>query len=140
MKLKGERDFKAEDLYNLLSNEVMQSFASYVGFIKGASLDDMSSMDDLVAIVEEEQPVRYSVFIGLLNADFDLETLKVLIDIERKHGNLIETIANKLTAVKDKVNIFNEYEVRGFIMNSVYLLKSYYVLEETSGNGSENTL
>ena len=134
MKLKSEKDFKADDLYALLSNEVMQSFANYVGFIKGTSLEEMSSMDDLVKIIEE-QPVQYSVFIGLLNADFDLNTIKTLIDIESTYGNLIKTIANELNTLKNKINIFNEKEVMDFIMNSVYLLVAYYNLtEDTDGN------
>lgn len=135
MKLKSEKDFKADDLYALLSNEVMQSFDSYVGFIKGTSLEEMSSMDDLVKIIEEEQPVQYNVFIGLLNADFDLNTIKTLIDIESTYGNLIKTIANELNTLKNKINIFNEKEVMDFIMNSVYLLVAYYNLtEDTDGN------
>lgn len=140
MKLKGERDFKAEELYELLSTEVMQSFSSYVGFIKGTSLEDMNNMDDLVAVIEEEQPVQYCVFIGLLNADFNLDTLKVLIAIERKYGNLIKTIASYLTLVKDRVNIFNESDVKTFILNSVYLLASYYELEGANDNESEGSL
>ena len=140
MKLKGERDFKADDLYALLSNEVMQRFSGYVGFIKGTSLEDMNNMDDLVSIIEEEQPIQYNVFIGLLNADFDLPTLKVLIDIEIKHGNIIKTIANKLNTLKHRINVFNETEVKDFIMNSVYLLTSYYELEEDEDNESSSTL
>lgn len=122
---------KTDDLYSLLSNEVMQSFSSYVGFIKGTSLENMNSMDNLVHIIEEEQPVRYRVFVGLLNAKLDFETVKVLIEIERKHGNLIATIANRLYKIKDKVNIFNDEEIGEFILNSVYILKSYYKLEES---------
>lgn len=140
MKLKSERDFKADDLYALLSNEVMQSFANYVGFIKGVSLEDMNNMDELVSIVEEEQPVQYNVFIGLLNADFDLPTIKVLIDIESKHGNIIKTIATKLNTLKDRVNIFNEKEVQDFITNSVYLLTSYYKLEEAESDDNSITM
>lgn len=122
---------KTDDLYSLLSNEVMQSFSSYVGFIKGTSLENMNSMDNLVHIIEEEQPVRYRVFVGLLNAKLDFETVKVLIEIERKHGNLIATIANRLYKIKDKINIFNDEEIGEFILNSVYILKSYYKLEES---------
>lgn len=140
MKLKTEKDFKADELYTLLSNEVMQSFVSYIGFIKGTSLEEMNNMDDLVSLVEEEQPVQYNVFIGLLNADFDLNTIKVLIDIERKHGNLIKTIAEKLNTLKDNINIFNENEVRTFIVNSVYLLVSYYGLEEADDSDGNITL
>lgn len=122
---------KTDDLYSLLSNEVMQSFSSYVGFIKGTSLENMNSMDNLVHIIEEEQPVRYQVFVGLLNAKLDFETVKVLIEIERKHGNLIATIADRLYKIKNKVNIFNDEEIGEFILNSVYILKSYYKLEES---------
>lgn len=122
---------KTDDLYSLLSNEVMQSFSSYVGFIKGTSLENMNSMDNLVHIIEEEQPVRYRVFVGLLNTKLDFETVKVLIEIERKHGNLIATIANRLYKIKDKINIFNDEEIGEFILNSVYILKSYYKLEES---------
>lgn len=136
MKLKGEKDFKAEELYNLLSNEVTMTFAEYIGIIKGSSLEDMNNMDDLVSLVEEKQPVQYNVFIGLLNVDFDLNTIKVLIDIERKHGNLIKVISNKLNTLKDKINIFNENEVQSFIINSVYLLVAYYELKEAEDNKS----
>lgn len=129
MKLKGEKDFKAEELYNLLSNEITMTFAEYIGIIKGSSLEDMNNMDNLVSLIEEEQPVQYNVFIGLLNADFDINTIKVLIDIERKHGNLIKVISNKLNTLKDTINIFNENEVQSFIINSVYLLVAYYELK-----------
>lgn len=140
MKLKGEKDFKAEELYNLLSNEVTMNFAEYIGIIKGSSLEDMNNMDDLVSLIEEEQPVQYNVFIGLLNVDFDLNTIKVLIDIERKHGNLIKVISNKLNTLKDTINIFNENEVQSFIINSVYLLVVYYELKEAEDNESAVTM
>lgn len=140
MKLKGEKDFKAEELYNLLSNEVTMTFAEYIGIIKGSSLEDMNNMDDLVSLVEEKQPVQYNVFIGLLNVDFDLNTIKVLIDIERKHGNLIKVISNKLNTLKDTINIFNENEVQSFIINSVYLLVAYYELKEAEDNESAVTM
>lgn len=135
MKLKGEKDFKAEELYNLLSNEITMTFAEYIGIIKGSSLEDMNNMDNLVSLIEEEQPVQYNVFIGLLNADFDINTIKVLIDIERKHGNLIKVISNKLNTLKDTINIFNENEVQSFIINSVYLLVAYY---ELKGGADDN--
>lgn len=140
MKLKGEKDFKAEELYSLLSNEVTMAFAEYVGIIKGSSLEEMNDMDDLVSLVEEEQPVRYNVFIGLLNADFDLNTIKVLIDIERKHGNLIKVLSDKLNTLKDTINIFNENEVKSFIDKSVYLLTAYYELKEADDNESTVTM
>lgn len=140
MKLKGEKDFKAEELYNLLSNEVTMTFAEYIGIIKGSSLEDMNNMDNLVSLIEEEQPVQYNVFIGLLNVDFDLNTIKVLIDIERKHGNLIKVISNKLNTLKDTINIFNENEVQSFIINSVYLLVAYYELKEAEDNESAVTM
>ncbi len=140
MKLKGEKDFKAEELYNLLSNEVTMTFAEYIGIIKGSSLEDMNNMDDLISLVEEEQPVQYNVFIGLLNADFDINTIKVLIDIERKHGNLIKVISNKLNTLKDTINIFNENEVQSFIINSVYLLVTYYELKEAEDSESTITM
>lgn len=140
MKLKGEKDFKAEELYNLLSNEVTMTFAEYIGIIKGSSLEDMNNMDDLVSLVEEKQPVQYNVFIGLLNVDFDLNTIKVLIDIERKHGNLIKVISNKLNTLKDTINIFNENEVQSFIINSVHLLVAYYELKEAEDNESAVTM
>lgn len=140
MKLKGEKDFKAEELYNLLSNEVTMTFAEYIGIIKGSSLEDMNNMDNLVSLIEEEQPVQYNVFIGLLNADFDINTIKVLIDIERKHGNLIKVISNKLNTLKDTINIFNENEVQSFIINSVYLLVAYYELKEAEDNESAVTM
>lgn len=138
MKLKGEKDFKADELYSLLSNEVTMTFAEYVGIIKRSPLEDINNMDNLISLVEEEQPVQYNVFIGLLNADFDLNTIKVLIDIERKHGNLIKIISNKLNTLKDKINIFNENEVQSFIINSVYLLVTYYELKEA--DDSESTI
>lgn len=140
MKLKGEKDFKAEELYNLLSNEVTMTFAEYIGIIKGSSLEDMNNIDNLVSLIEEEQPVQYNVFIGLLNVDFDLNTIKVLIDIERKHGNLIKVISNKLNTLKDTINIFNENEVQSFIINSVYLLVAYYELKEAEDNESAVTM
>lgn len=140
MKLKGEKDFKAEELYNLLSNEVTMTFAEYIGIIKGSSLEDMNNMDNLVSLIEEEQPVQYNVFIGLLNADFDINTIKVLIDIERKHGNLIKVISNKLNTLKDTINIFNENEVQSFIINSVYLLVAYYELKGADDNESTITM
>lgn len=140
MKLKGEKDFKAEELYSLLSNEVTMAFAEYVGIIKGSSLEEMNDMDGLVSLVEEEQPVRYNVFIGLLNADFDLNTIKVLIDIERKHGNLIKVLSDKLNTLKDTINIFNENEVKSFIDKSVYLLTAYYELKEADDNESTVTM
>lgn len=140
MKLKGEKDFKAEELYNLLSNEITMTFAEYIGIIKGSSLEDMNNMDNLVSLIEEEQPVQYNVFIGLLNADFDINTIKVLIDIERKHGNLIKVISNKLNTLKDTINIFNENEVQSFIINSVYLLVAYYELKGADDNESTITM
>lgn len=140
MKLKGEKDFKADELYSLLSNEVTMTFAEYVGIIKRSPLEDINNMDNLISLVEEEQPVQYNVFIGLLNADFDLNTIKVLIDIERKHGNLIKIISNKLNTLKDKINIFNENEVQSFIINSVYLLVTYYELKETEDSESTITM
>lgn len=140
MKLKGEKDFKADELYSLLSNEVTMTFAEYIGIIKRSPLEDINNMDNLISLVEEEQPVQYNVFIGLLNADFDLNTIKVLIDIERKHGNLIKIISNKLNTLKDKINIFNENEVQSFIVNSVYLLVAYYELKGTDDNESTITL
>ena len=140
MKLKGEKDFKAEELYSLLSNEVTIAFAEYMGIIKRTSLEDMNNMDDLVSLVEEEQPVQYNVFIGLLNSDFDLNTIKVLIDIERKHGNLIKIISNKLNTLKDTINIFNENEVKSFIDKSVYLLVAYYELNDADDNDSTITM
>lgn len=140
MKLKGEKEFKAEELYNLLSNEVTMTFAEYMGIIKGSSLEDMNNMDNLVSLIEEEQPVQYNVFIGLLNADFDINTIKVLIDIERRHGNLIKVISNKLNTLKDTINIFNENEVQSFIVNSVYLLVAYYELKEADDNESTITM
>ena len=140
MKLKGEKDFKAEELYNLLSNEVTMTFAEYIGIIKGSSLEDMNNMDNLVSLIEEEQPVQYNVFIGLLNADFGINTIKVLIDIERKHGNLIKVISNKLNTLKDTINIFNENEVQSFIINSVYLLVAYYELKGADDNESTITM
>ena len=140
MKFKGEKDFKAEELYNLLSNEVTMTFAEYIGIIKGSSLEDMNNMDNLVSLIEEEQPVQYNVFIGLLNADFDINTIKVLIDIERKHGNLIKVISNKLNTLKDTINIFNENEVQSFIINSVYLLVAYYELKGADDNESTITM
>ena len=140
MKLKGEKDFKADELYSLLSNEVTMIFAEYVGIIKRSSLEDINNMDNLISLIEEEQPVQYNVFIGLLNADFDLNTIKVLIDIERKHGNLIKIISNKLNTLKDKINIFNENEVQSFIINSVYLLVAYYELKEAEDSESTITM
>lgn len=140
MKLKGEKDFKAEELYNLLSNEITMTFAEYIGIIKGSSLEDMNNMDNLVSLIEEEQPVQYNVFIGLLNADFDINTIKVLIDIERKHGNLIKVISNKLNTLKDTINIFNENEVQSFIINSVYLLVAYYELKGADDNEGTITM
>lgn len=140
MKLKGEKDFKADELYSLLSNEVTMTFAEYVGIIKRSPLEDINNMDNLISLVEEEQPVQYNVFIGLLNADFDLNTIKVLIDIERKHGNLIKIISNKLNTLKDKINIFNENEVQSFIINSVYLLVTYYELKEAEDSESTITM
>lgn len=140
MKLKGEKDFKAEELYNLLSNEITMTFAEYIGIIKGSSLEDMNNMDNLVSLIEEEQPVQYNVFIGILNADFDINTIKVLIDIERKHGNLIKVISNKLNTLKDTINIFNENEVQSFIINSVYLLVAYYELKGADDNESTITM
>ena len=116
------------------------NFAEYIGIIKGSSLEDMNNMDDLVSLVEEKQPVQYNVFIGLLNVDFDLNTIKVLIDIERKHGNLIKVISNKLNTLKDTINIFNENEVQSFIINSVYLLVAYYELKEAEDNESAVTM
>lgn len=140
MKLKGEKDFKAEELYSLLSNEVTMAFAEYIGIIKGSSLEDIDNMDDLVSLVEEEQPVRYNVFIGLLNADFDINTIKILIDIERKHGNLIKVLSDKLNTLKDTINIFNENEVKSFIDKSVYILTAYYELKEADDNESTVTM
>lgn len=140
MKLKGEKDFKADELYSLLSNEVTMTFAEYVGIIKRSQLEDINNMDNLISLVEEEQPVQYNIFIGLLNADFDLNTIKVLIDIERKHGNLIKIISNKLNTLKDKINIFNENEVQSFIINSVYLLVAYYELKEADDSESTITM
>lgn len=140
MKLKGEKDFKADELYSLLSNEVTMIFAEYVGIIKRSSLEDINNMDNLISLVEEEQPVQYNVFIGLLNADFDINTIKVLIDIERKHGNLIKVISNKLNTLKDTINIFNENEVQSFIIKSVYLLVAYYELKGTDDNESTITM
>lgn len=140
MKLKGEKDFKADELYSLLSNEVTMTFAEYVGIIKRSPLEDINNMNNLISLVEEEQPVQYNVFIGLLNADFDLNTIKVLIDIERKHGNLIKIISNKLNTLKDKINIFNENEVQSFIINSVYLLVTYYELKEAEDSESTITM
>ena len=134
------KDFKAEELYNLLSNEITMTFAEYIGIIKGSSLEDMNNMDNLVSLIEEEQPVQYNVFIGLLNADFDINTIKVLIDIERKHGNLIKVISNKLNTLKDTINIFNENEVQSFIINSVYLLVAYYELKGADDNESTITM
>ena len=140
MKLKSEKDFKAEELYSLLSNEVVMEFSNYIGVIKGSSLEDMNNNDDLVELIEERQPVQYNVFIGLLNTDFDLKTIKVLIDIESKHGNLIRTIATKLNELKESINIFNEKEVEKFILQSVYLLATYYDLEEADKNNGTGTL
>lgn len=140
MKLKGEKDFKEDELYSLLSNEVTMTFAEYIGIIKRSPLEDINNMDNLISLVEEEQPVQYNVFIGLLNADFDLNTIKVLIDIERKHGNLIKIISNKLNTLKDKINIFNENEVQSFIINSVYLLVTYYELKEAEDSESTITM
>lgn len=140
MKLKGEKDFKADELYSLLSNEVTMTFAEYIGIIKRSPLEDINNMDNLISLVEEEQPVQYNVFIGLLNADFDLNTIKVLIDIERKHCNLIKVISNKLNTLKDKINIFNENEVQSFIINSVYLLVAYYELKEADDSESTITM
>ena len=140
MKLKSEKDFKAEELYSLLSNEVVMEFSSYIGVIKGSSLEDINNNDDLVELIEEKQPVQYNVFIGLLNADFDLKTIKVLIDIESKHGNLIRTIATKLNELKESINIFNEKEVERFIIQSVYLLVAYYELGEVEKDNGTGTL
>lgn len=140
MKLKSEKDFKAEELYSLLSNEVVIEFSNYIGVIKGSSLEDMNNNDDLVELIEEKQPVQYNIFIGLLNADFDIKTIKVLIDIESKHGNLIRTIATKLNELKENINIFNEKEVERFIIQSVYLLVAYYELEEVKDNNGTGTL
>ena len=103
-------------------------------------MEDINNMDNLISLIEEEQPVQYNVFIGLLNADFDLNTIKVLIDIERKHGNLIKIISNKLNTLKDKINIFNENEVQSFIINSVYLLVAYYELKEAEDSESTITM
>lgn len=130
MRLKGERDFKADELYTLLSDEVVNEFGEYIKTIKDASLEDMNNNDKLVELIEESQPVQYCTFIGLLNANFDLHTLDVLVDIESKHHNLIKVLSTRLNRLKSTINIFNEEAVEAFIQNSVYLLVSYYELEE----------
>lgn len=130
MRLKGERDFKADELYTLLSDEVVNEFGEYIKTIKDASLEDMNNNDKLVELIEESQPVQYCTFVGLLNANFDLHTLDVLVDIESKHHNLIKVLSTRLNGLKSAINIFNEEAVEAFIQNSVYLLVSYYELEE----------
>lgn len=130
MRLKRERDFKAEELYNLLSNEVVAEFTEYIKTIKDSSLEEINNNDELVEIIEEKQPVQYCAFVGLLNANFDLHTLEILVDIESKHHNLIKVISTKLNELKSAINIFNEEAVERFIQNSIYLLVSYYKLEE----------
>lgn len=130
MRLKGERDFKADELYTLLSDEVVNEFGEYIKTIKDASLEDMNNNDKLVELIEESQPVQYCTFVGLLNANFDLHTLDVLVDIESKHHNLIKVLSTRLNGLKSTINIFNEEVVEAFIQNSVYLLVSYYELEE----------
>lgn len=130
MKFKKEIDFKAEELYNLLSNEITENFTRYVKTIKNHTLEELNGMDDLVTLVEREQPIQYCVFVGLLNADLDLNTIKVLIEIEKSHGNLVKNIANKLNELTDKINIFNEDVVKEFIKQSVYLLATYYIPKE----------
>lgn len=130
MRLKGERDFKADELYTLLSDEVVNEFGEYIKTIKDASLEDMNNNDKLVELIEESQPVQYCTFIGLLNANFDLHTLDVLVNIESKHHNLIKVLSTRLNKLKSTINIFNEEAVEAFIQNSVYLLVSYYELEE----------
>lgn len=140
MKLRGEKDFKAEELYELLSDEISNSFLEYVRTIKESSLEELNNYSDIVNLVEEEQPVRYCVFSALLNADLDLDTLKVLVNIENKHKNLIESLYKRLNCIKERVNIFNTDEVTAFVLDSINLLVTYYDLEDGEENETSSTL
>jgi transcriptional regulator of heat shock response len=130
MRFKKEVEYKAEELYDLLGQEVVKSFNKYANTIKETDIETLNNRDDLVHMIEEEQPVKYCTFVGLLNAKFDLETVNKLIEIEKKHGNLIESISNYLDMHKSRINIYNESEVQNFILDSVYLLNTYYNSEE----------
>jgi transcriptional regulator of heat shock response len=130
MRLKKEIDYKAEELYDLLGQEVVKSFNDYANTIKETDIETLNNQDDLVHMIEEEQPVKYCTFVGLLNAKFDLQTVNKLIEIETKHGNLIESISNYLDMNKSRINIYNESEVQNFILDSVYLLNTYCNSEE----------
>lgn len=126
MKLRGEKELKAEELYELLANEVVKSFKDYIEQIKKTNVEEINNNDSLIELIEEEQPIKYNIFVVLLNADLDLEIIKALINIQKKHGDLIYQLYRRLVKVKDRVNINNSNEMKNFIIDSTSLLSTYF--------------
>lgn len=126
MKLRGEKELKAEELYELLANEVVKSFKDYIEQIKKTNIEEINNNDSLVELIEEEQPIKYNIFVALLNADLELEIIKALINIQKEHGDLIYQLYKRLVKVKDRVNINNSNEMKNFIIDSTSLLSTYF--------------
>lgn len=122
MKLQGKRDIDQGDkLYKLLQEEITELVTTCI-----ASVEDEDGSEGSFWVLGTKQPIRIEVFMGLINIDLTSQEVDVLLDIEEKHNNLIDTLSVKLESFKETINIYNKVEIQNFLKQSIGLLAEYY--------------
>lgn len=105
MKLKGEREFAAEQLYSILDNEM-------------ATIVD--SNNDIEEIAEKAKKIytKYRLVSRLYNIELELQEYQRLIDIS-KNNCIIDLFFKAFCKIEETININNDIDIDTFIKASV---------------------
>jgi hypothetical protein len=107
MKLKGEKELLAEDLYRKLDNFYFEKLQKYTNYIKDRTLKNLDDIyeSELDALIEMHTAVEviHAVCITLYKMDFTEEELRLLTE----NFTITTDLINSIAELKDKINIYD---------------------------------
>lgn len=122
MKLKTEKDFVAEQLYDELDIELGKLLEENKEIVSNNEIADVEEFEQIIIRIE----CYISVHKALMKIDFDLDTFSALLKIEESEHNLIKALTEKNIKQIDMINIHNEEQMCYILNNQLCMLGILY--------------
>lgn len=122
MKLKTEKDFVAEQLYDELDIELSKLLEENKDIVGNNEIADVEEFEQIIIRIE----FYVSVHKALMKIDFDLDTFSALLKIEESEHKLIKALTEKNIEQIGMINIHNEEQMCYILKNQLCMLGILY--------------
>lgn len=118
MKLKGDKELTAEELYNSLDSELYEILNTSKSNIDKIDAEENENFTSEINQKSKEIQICYRLTEVIYNMDLSVEESKAMITLS-ENNKLLKQLYKTLLNQLEKVNIYNDKELENFIRTAI---------------------